>query len=481
MGEGKRCEKYRYRHLKYITIVTVIIAIIVVLFNLIAVEIENKFGIVGDFSRTSMFSLSDDSKAYINQMNDDIIIYGAFEHGKRDNTIIGLLRAFDRASDNITFKLVDPVSSVVELSPFVLSGQPITSGTVVISNADNTKYKVLDYYDFYLIGESGIMGITAEQSIISAIHYVQKGMAGNLLLVTGHNEREPSAIADFIVGSMVRNFSVSNFEITEEAMAKVSEKSDVMIFSGPEKDLTDDEYRLLSKYLLGGGKAIFYMDKAKSVDNGAGIRLINDSMTNFRQLFAQAGLTLNNDLVLVPEVSARLGSITMFNPVLNKSALDMGTLDNNLYVSECSSVKIADNKPNNAVYVAISPAGCYAKEVSEKMSTLDQEPSDRVGSFPVSALAKLGEGTIYLAGSSSFITGSAMQNSDNKKLALKLPSIMLGDTDNPVIHPTLIGSGQLDISTFSEQIMISILVLGVIPLIVLITGLVVTRRRKCVK
>jgi ABC-2 type transport system permease protein len=477
--EGKAGSvQYRRRHTRYVMLIAAILAVIVVLCNLIVGVLENKFGLMGDFSRSSVFSLSDEGKAYIGALSDDIVIFGAYENGSRDNTIIGLLQAIDRASEHISFELVDPVDSVAALSPFMLSGQVIASGTVVVSNAEKTRFKLLDYYDLYLIGESGISGVTAEQSVLSAIHYVRTGVAGKLLLVTGLGERSPSDIADYIVGAMTRNFTVSQLELSADALAQVSNSTDVLVFAGPERDLTDEQYNLVRAFIADGGKAVFYMDNAKSVENGAGISLTKDSLTNFRRLFEQANLKLNNDLVLVPETNATMGSITAFSPTLVKSVLDVGATDNNLYVGECGSIELVDNKAGNAAYVAVSPAGCYAKEITENLSTLEQEAGDRTGLFAVGALARLGDGAIYLAGSSSFITVEGMQHSDNRTLALKLLSALIGDSDNPVIQPTLTVYGTLAISTAGEQVALSILVLGVLPLLVLISGFVVTRRRR---
>ena len=478
--ELKKNMNARKRHSLYVCLVITLVFISLALAMVTARVLEEKFGWVLDLSRSSTFSLSKDTLQALKSLNEDITFYAVYENGSRDMVVLQLLRTFAQSSEHISVEVLDPVNSPSELMAFTIQGNAIAPGSVVVSSADKSRFQLLDYYDFYIVGQTGVIGMCAEQSILSAIHVVHTGKTGRVYLTTGHKEVAPADMAEYITASMARSTTLAQLDTTTTDLKSVLSGDEMLLYVSPMTDLTDTEADALLDFLLRGGRAAFYMDNARSEDGGAGISFNKDELTNFNRVFAQAGLQVNRDLVLIAETKATLGSITAFKPVcIAGEALSSADLGN-MVVSECASLTALPGA-QNVVYVTVSPNDCYAKQTNASLISLDQEAKDPKGVFLLSAFGSIGKGKIYLSGSSSFVTGNSLSYEGNRRLALTAMSYLMDDPDHPVVLPTMLNDGVLDIDSLSQQVLLSVLVVVVLPLIILVLGMIVIKKRKNVK
>jgi ABC-2 type transport system permease protein len=194
------------RHSRYVWVVSVLTALIFSVGLVAANLLEKKWVLAADLSRSAVFSLSGETREMLDGLGDDVMLYGIYDSGSKDETVIQLLRTYEHYSDRVGFEMVDPVRQPMELQPF--SGAELEQGDVIVSNAAKDRFRVLGYYDFYMTDGTAVSGICAEQSIASAIHYVGGGKQNRLLLATGQGELTPQTMAVFIADMMARGFSV---------------------------------------------------------------------------------------------------------------------------------------------------------------------------------------------------------------------------------------------------------------------------------
>lgn len=459
----------RYRHNAYVLCVTAILVVCLAAWGLVALKLQDGFGLAGDFSRGSTFSLTKQTKSALSELSENVALFAVYERDAKDTTIVSLLESFDRASAKVNFKIIDPVRAPRELLKLNLENG-VSSGSVVVASEATGRVRVLDQYSLYLMGENGIVGINAEQSVSSAIHYVTGGSEASLLLVTGHGEAEAQQYAQFITDSAARGFAIKLLEGADWDYRTIS-RGDIPVFVSPQEDLTARERDTLIEFLGGGGSVAFFMDNSRGVDGGMGIKLGKTELANFNAVFERFGLSLKRDLLLVPPEKTVLGSVTAFRPIPATMALfDVG-IHGVMAVSECSSISVS----GGAGAAVVSPSECYSKKI-DGLADLEKDANDPAGPFVVAAFGN-NDGRLFLAGTSSFITGGAFAYGGNRAFALSAASALADDEGNPVVPTKIISDGKLNIDSLSQQLMLTALSVLVLPVLVTVIGFAVLRRR----
>lgn len=463
------------RHRLYVSALALLVCAIIVFMNLSGGLLENKFDLCADFSRSSVFTLSEDTQRLLAELERDVLLYAVYGNDAQDMTVEQMIKAYDRTSEHVHSRVLDPVDDVDLLLPFTRDGAAVNSGSIIVSDAAAENFHILDYYDFYLVGANGVTGIQGEQSISSAIAHLDGGTQRRTVFMNAHTDTGIAAVPAFATHLSASGYGLFQSEdaFSVDFGAMLNPQSDMLVFLSPTEDLEDAEVDALIDYVRRGGSVMAFMDYARSIDGGLGISLVYDQFTNFSRLFAEAGMQLEQTLVLMPEADAAQGSITRFNA----SAVNNGLMDgaDGILCSEAAAIEILDSSA--AQPLLMSPASAYGKRISRDMEGLDQNDSDPAGARCVAAYGRIGEGRVALAGTSS-PAALYFGNEDNCVYFMKLVGALLNDADNPVILPVSTGSGTLKIATSGQQILLIAMVAGVLPLSVLAIGAIVIRHRK---
>lgn len=472
MNEGKMSR--RTWHRLYVAAVAVLIAAAILFMNLAGSLLENKFNLSADFSRSAVFTLSEETLKMISDLDEDVLLYAVYKNNAHDVTVEQMLKAYDRASGRIVSRVLDPVDDVEALLPFTKDGTTVTSGSMIVSNAQKDRFIVLDYYDFYIVGGSGITGIQGEQSISSAILHLTRSGTPRVIFMNAHGDTSIASVPAFATHLVASGYELfqSQDVFNEQFAGMLNPELDILVYNSPNTDLEDAEADVLADYVKRGGHVLFYMDYSRSVDNDMGISLTYAPFVNFNRLFEAAGMQLNSDLILVPEEAANLGSITRFNAAVSDESLLKGDAKE-LVFSECASISVT----GTAQPLATSPDAAYGKQIKEGMQSLERQEEDSSGSHCVCAAGGIGEGRIVLFGTSSVLqSGFGLQG--NREFAVRLMNAVSGESENPVIPPVTITNGKLRIQSVSQQVMLIVFVVGVLPLAVLLAGVCVLWRRR---
>lgn len=163
------------KHLKqgsYSSIMTVIVLAVIVVINLIVAQIPTSKTQI-DLSTQKMYSITDETKTALKDLDQDVTLYYIVQKGSEDDTIEKLLEHYDELSDHIKVETKDP-----DLYPKFTSqytDQTVAANSVIVVCGD--KSKVVSNSDMetstnYQTYQTQTTGFDGEGQITSAITYV---------------------------------------------------------------------------------------------------------------------------------------------------------------------------------------------------------------------------------------------------------------------------------------------------------------------
>ena len=127
------------KHLKqgsYSSIMTVIVLAVIVVINLIVAQIPTSKTQI-DLSTQKMYSITDETKTALKDLDQDVTLYYIVQKGSEDDTIEKLLEHYDELSDHIKVETKDP-----DLYPKFTSqytDQTVAANSVIVVCGDKSK------------------------------------------------------------------------------------------------------------------------------------------------------------------------------------------------------------------------------------------------------------------------------------------------------------------------------------------------------
>ena len=215
---------------------------------------------------SSLFSIGDQTKDFLKELDKDVTIYQIAESGSEDEAVSKLLKKYEEASDHIKVETKDPVVNPKFTSEY--TDEEVSSNSLIVVCGDRSK--VVDYNNIY---ESSIdyntysyttSGFDGEGQITSAISYVTSDNLPVLYTLDGHGEKS-------LDSTLQEDIEKANIEIkslnllTEES---VPEDADCLMINSPSTDISEEERDAIIEYLENGGKAMIFSDYTEgSMDN----------------------------------------------------------------------------------------------------------------------------------------------------------------------------------------------------------------------
>ena len=431
-----------------------------------------------DMTETKVFSLSQQSEQVLSSLDEEIKLILLHKSGANESTITRILKEYDKASDRVSVTYVDP-----ELHPNIVQkyqeGDSILShGSIIVEKGD--KYKIISATDMYTYDQNyqKIESVQAESKITNSILYVANEYDSIVYTLAGHNE-------SLLPGSLEKtleneNYKVQNLQLLQDGWDP--DDNDVVIINGPKKDLTDGELESLLEFLEQDGKVILFVD------------LTDKDFPNFNILLNTFGVDVNNAMVfendksytvttqnfyLLPEVTNH----TITNPLLaTKSSVI------SVYAQPIETLKVKKDTLEIQTLLMTSNDS-YAKtvEVMKNSSSQGKTDGDLSGPFNIAvAISNIidkekskTKGEIVLFSSSYILKEELIEASNNGNLDIVMNSLnWLTDRQDSISIRAKDVSSQILTMNQSQQLMISILVIGIIPLLLVAIGLFVWYRRK---
>lgn len=461
----------RFKMGAYHTLITAIVLIVIVVLNLLV----TKMNITVDLSSDQKYTLTEDTKNMVKNLNNKITLYYIVQDGQEVDVIRKVVDQYAKAGGNVKVETKDPVVYPTFTKQY--TEDEVQNNDIIVVNETNNKSKLVASADMipvsmnYETYSQEYNTLDAEGQITSAIQAVSSTETKKAYVTKGHEEKALS-------NSFSDLFKKSNIEVEEtrtDSMQKMPDDCDYLIINGPAYDFSSVECTVIKNYLENGGKALFTLNGEAS----------NESLKNFYGLLKEYGIEVQNGFVIEDE----------------KHAIQYATVVNATKETHDITDQISETKP------AIVPVTKGMSILSDVRSTLTVEPlltsseesfarvnsssnatkkedGDIAGPFSLGVAvtdtyrdesAKLVVFGSYEFGNENFISSDQYGNrstllntinwmSDTETSTLAIPTRSLSETTVEV------ASG--------ERTFWSVLLVGVLPIGVLSLGFVIWYRRR---
>ena len=473
----------RRRAYRTTSIVSIAVLILLVLsFNVLVSVLDNRFNLHADMSQQKYFSISDTTKEILDGLDQDIYAYSLYETGNEDTRVTELLRNYAAYSSYFHFENVDLSLNPGFTAEFDPAGNGISAGSMIVTNASHSLFKVFNLFELYTIDPTGtyVYSFNAESRVSSAIVYLQTGVTYTIKLLAGHSEFTKSDLSELVVALNGLNYAVESYDSTISTET-LDPKYDLLLVVSPAEDLTSAEFRNLQTYLKAGGNAIFMMDYVLFSSTTGYTQIILDDLENFNSLLMMYGLSVNKDYIIGGDESRLYKRITGLVPSLYSHSITDPLTKSNLVpiLMDCSSITIASGENVKAGILLESDDNTWAKQVSTSMIA-SYEAGDATGPFTIGAVAQNGDSKIALFSSSSFVLSNTdgIERSANEALIVNTVNTLAENTSNLNIPSKSMLMGAMEFSNSTQSLLLEILVIAVIPLAIIAVGFTVWIKRK---
>ncbi len=329
----------------------------------------------------------------------------------------------------------------------------------------------------------------SEQAIANAILRVTRSGKKVVYFLKGHGENDPENTESEGYSQVKRAIELENMEVKDLLLLraeKVPDDAAVVIVSGPQKPLHEEELKRLSTYVKRGGKVLFMVDP--------------QTEANLNPFLADYGLLLQED-VIVDRLSGLLGEgpltpvITQYEP--HQITEDFRTAS---FFPLARSIRVMEGNGQpegvSAGVLALTSPESWAETdletLAEGEAELDEE-KDLLGPVPVAAHvdveaepsdevvdpdAKSKRARLVVFGNSRFARNDFLEVSGNRDLFMNSLSWLAEEEDLISIRPReRQGGGPIFLTAAQSRLVFFLPVVG-LPGAVLLVGLIVYRRRR---
>ena len=463
------------RNGSYSTLLIVIFVAIVVVINMIVGKLPSKYTQI-DISDQQLYSIGDETKKVLNNLDKDVTIYQIAQSGSEDETISNLLQKYADESKHVKVELKDPVVSPKFVSEY--TSDQVSSNSLIVACGDRNK--VVNYNDMY---ESTMdyntynyqtTGFDGEGQITSAIAYVTTENLPVLYTLEGHGEKElDSTIKEDIEKA---NMEIKTLNLISEG--SVPDDAACLLIDSPSSDISEDEKTALLDYLENGGKAMVFSDYTES------------TLTNFAAVLENYGVKAADGIVFEGD-NQHYGMQMPYYllPTVNSTDASSETASSGYYIIMPYAQgiqKLDDVRDTVTVEDILTTSDSAYSKTNLQSETLEKEDGDVEGPFALGVSIKedVGDGkkTQIIYYSSSYIMDSQMNqlvSGGNEKLVTESLNSMVSTEETTTVS---IPSKSLEVSYLTipdyDASFWKICTIGLIPGIFLVAGFVIWFKRR---
>ena len=470
-----RVNKKTLKNGSYSMVYTVILIAVIVVINLIVAEIPTRYTQI-DVSTQKLYTISDKTKEFLDELNQDVTIYHIVQNGNEDDVIEKLLKRYEETSDHIKVEKKDPVLYPNFTSQY--TDEDVQDNSLIVVNG--SKSKVVDYYNLYetqydyYSGSSSTTGFDGEGQIDSAISYVTSDNLPVIYTLEGHGELELNS-------SITESLEKANYQIqslnllTEE---DVPEDAGCLMITSPQADLSEEEADKVISYLENGGKAVIFTDYT------------SEEIPNLKKVLENYGVTPDNGVVMEGDTKHYIMQIPYYLvPEINSTEITADLIEDNRYVlmPVAQSIRIMDSYRDTLDIepVLSTSERAYIKTNVENMQTFEKESGDQEGEFNLGVcvtedISDDKQTQLVYYGSSSLLDSTTNQQVSGGNTEFLLDTLgWMCENDVPVISvdSKSLETSYLTISEYDSGYW-SAMTCGVIPVIFLIIGGVIWFKRR---
>lgn len=238
-----------------------------------------------DISSSKLYSITSNTKAVVNNLQQDVTIYWVVQADKEDTIIENLLDKYESLSSHIEVIKKNP--DVFPTFTEQYTEEDVPNNSLIVESGNRYRYisyndiyeSEFDYYSYTYVTS----GFDGEGAITSAIDYVVTEDLPQLYVLEGHGEAElPTTFADNIEKENIEVNTLSLLTVDE-----IPEEADVIIIYAPKSDISEEEKSMLAEYAENGGKLLVISGPVEGT-----------TLTNLNGLLSDYSVEMNEGIVI---------------------------------------------------------------------------------------------------------------------------------------------------------------------------------------
>lgn len=494
----------KLKHGTMATVLTVVFVAVLVLVNVVATSVFERFPLTIDMTSDDSYTISDETADYIKNVEKKIKITVLSEESEFTSAskfirqANEILQNIAKSNKNITVEYIDLMSnpelkseyeeSLSEYDIIVEAGDNHERTTVVHpqdlvkfssdfetsfqQNMGATLETFIEYYGGMTAIKSYATGIEsncAEQAFASAILKVTDADPKTVTFLTGRNEI--AALSYFQTLLKANGYIVNSVDITTQEIPK---ETNLVVMGAPSVDYTAKEVEKVSAFLDNGGmlkKNLLYIESVQQGDT-----------PNIDELLEEYGIKFRNEFVYDSNGSNASNGYVFMERANDKFMEDIKDDSLRLFTSIYTKpITIEFNEKSMKTceaYVQTSDTG-YTMDSKQKELTSGVTVTAAVGSKAVFIDNGAEYSNLIALGSEYFLDDTVLQMSQylNRQWILSLVNGVTGKSSDITIEPKTVEGSLFDLTNTQIRVLEWTFIV-IIPIIVLAIGITVWIKRK---
>lgn len=256
--------------------------IIFLMTGILSVLLTENFGWKLDLTENRLYTLSEESKEILSRLERPVRIIVFNQAAEYPLLPQNLLNRYSQCTKMVQIYYCDPYQEPKTVREYEELGYKLELNDLIIEAEGRRKQlKFADLYEFNS-SRTQVEKLVAEQEITSAIHMVVNGARKKVIFTDGHGE-EPSA-------SLMELFSRNHYQTSygELSVTGIAPETAVLVICAPRRDFSEEEIDMIEEYLSAGGSVMAFWEPG------------TEGMENLTGLLADWGIRPTNRLVEEP-------------------------------------------------------------------------------------------------------------------------------------------------------------------------------------
>ena len=480
MKEIDRSQSALWRRCRRIALILFALAITVGM-NLIVEDLAKKRDWNLDFSANNRFSISEETKQLVSSLSSPVRVYSLFSTGAQTSSVLLTQEILNHYTSYGTIRVqnIDMVRNPAAVERFRTEGRTIANGSLIVANQDESRFRVItagEMFDYELNAEMNgysRVDFVGEQKLDAAIVYVTSQVTPRVLFLQGHGETDYAALSNVRSAVEANNYETLPLSLSSEQVKL--RPDDILLVIEPKQDLTAEEYEIVKNHLSAGGKMYFAASYG------------TEGLTAFEALMQLYGLSMDDRLVMEDTASV---AYYYRNPLYLMPQIHNDALENAGPAAGFSKGDYVVLPQSRAISrIASHPLGLDRTQVlstsdtAYSISGIEETDGERESFQLAWAAEKIQDnreaGRIFVVGNGLFLTHNELFSAySNRKLLLSPLSWLSGQPMVQYAEGKSMGAYRLNIPDNTVYRVVSIAVVGGLPLLMLIIGLTVWHKRR---
>ena len=467
---------------------TILVLAIVAVFVAINVLMQKLELTPIDFSQEKLYTLTDESKESVKNIDKDINIY--FVGYDESDTNLDLAKQYKKANEKINVEAVDANNR-----PDLVEKYGIESGTQGIIIECGDKSKVLTEQDLVTYDTSTYETISiAEEKLTSSIKSVTTDKVPKVYFLEGYSDFSLEDNMNYLNMYLGNEINEVN-ELNVLSTGKIPDDCDTLVITNPNKDFDDVTTNAILDYIK-SGKNILWLNAAVKTNN---------NLPNVNKVLAEYGIkpfevgviretdsskmVMNSPSLIIPEVESSTVTKDLYNTTgvifINATKINVDTEKlEELNVDEEDLIKTSENSYFRTNFNTTSETATADEEKgsfvvgAEFKKTIKEE--DEENNIPAVMSKMIVYGENYFISDYQLSQNSqygAIQLAYNKDLMLNSIAYLVDREEDITARKS---TGTVTYTATDEQDIIIRTVIFSVPALIIFAGIVVwqVRRRK---